>query len=275
MNYERAQSYINKFDFIREFFAEDEQVQEERIKEERDTETFRNMCVRYNKEVAIIEKVIEVQPFGLLQLTMSNFKSTALPEPTRLITSLQHNLPCIGKTEIDKLIEDSEEMEKKLNEQPVKTVEYVHYLEYIDAANNKINDMENMLDYCKELYDIMEEFQVPVATEDMSNYLGVSVTMGSLRNLIDRKTEEITKIVKAFNDQMNKDISTLIGEVGTIKDQCMQPWLCDIESNIAEVTAFLHDLHLRLGDCQKRANEFKNYQKQFRVSISSDWRIKY
>lgn len=127
----------------------------------------------------------------------------------------------IGKNEIDKLIEESDNMETSLNQQPVTTVDYVKYLEYLDDANTKLNDMENNLDYCKELYDIMEEFTIPVPDEDMSNYLGVSVTMASLRNLVDKKLDELNKTIKSFNDQMNKDISALISEVGGIKDECM------------------------------------------------------
>lgn len=157
-------------------------------------------------------------------------------------------------------------METQLNLQPVTTVDYVKYLEYLDDANNVLEKMENELDYNKELYDIMEEFEIPVPDEDMDNYLGVSVTMASLRNLVDKKLDELVMITKKFNDQMNKDISTLISEVGTIKDECMQPWLYDIDSNIGEVTEFLNDLYDRLISCQKRAAEFKGYQKQFRVS---------
>ncbi|EEZ99537.1 Dynein heavy chain, cytoplasmic-like Protein [Tribolium castaneum] len=267
-NYKMAKLYVSKYNFIREFFAEDEQVKEEALKEERDIETFRNMCNRYHKELDIIDGVIVSQSLGMLNLQLSHLKECAKPEPERLISALTHILPWIGKNEIDRLIEESENMETSLNQQPVTTVDYVKYLEYLDDANTKLNDMENNLDYCKELYDIMEEFAIPVPDEDMNNYLGVSVTMASLRNLVDRKLDEINKTIKSFNDQMNKDISALISEVGAIKDECMQPWLYDIESNIGEVTEFLNDLYERLVTCQQRAAEFKGYQKQFRLEVT-------
>lgn len=44
-----------------------------------------------------------------------------------------------------------------------------------------------------------------------------------------------------------------------------QEWLYDSESNIAEVTAYLNELYENLMDCLRRANEYKSYQKQFRV----------
>lgn len=108
-----------------------------------------------------------------------------------------------------------------MDKEPQSTEEYVNFLEYMDASQAKMDDMETELDYCKELYDIMEEFKIAVPYDDMANYLGLSVTMASLRNVVDTKLEEYSKYVKRLTDQMNRDISELIGEVGNIKDECL------------------------------------------------------
>lgn len=119
------------------------------------------------------------------------------------------------------LVEEVEEAQKYLDKEPATTIDFVQYLEYLDDSQARADQMEAGLDYCKELYDIMEEFHIPINYDDMSNYLGLSVTMSSLRNVVDRKLEEYSKFVKKLNDQMNKDISELIGEVGQIKDECL------------------------------------------------------
>lgn len=31
--------------------------------------------------------------------------------------------------------------------------------------------MELLMDYCKEIYDIIDEFQIPCPAEDLANYL--------------------------------------------------------------------------------------------------------
>lgn len=127
----------------------------------------------------------------------------------------------IGKEKVVKLINEVDETQSFLLQIPVETVEYVKYLEYIEQATGKVDEMEVELDYCKELYDIVEEFKINVPYEDLQDYLSLSVTLGNLRNLVDKKIEETTKIVAQFNSQMNKDISALISEVGVIKDECM------------------------------------------------------
>lgn len=124
-------------------------------------------------------------------------------------------------TKVDSLMAQVDETSSYLLQEPVMTVDYVKYLEYIEDANSKVDAMENELEYCKELYDIMEEFNINVAFDELQNYLGLSVTLGNLRNLVDKKVEETGKIIKQFSNQLNKDISTLIAQVGNIKDECM------------------------------------------------------
>lgn len=94
-------------------------------------------------------------------------------------------------------------------------------MEYVEEATGRVDNMELEYDYCKELYDIIEEFEIPTSLDEVKTYLGLSVTLGNLRNLVDKKLEETGKIIKQFGDQLNKDISTLISSVGTIKDKCM------------------------------------------------------
>ncbi|ERL87542.1 hypothetical protein D910_04933 [Dendroctonus ponderosae] len=268
LNYNCASTYVKRLEYIREFFAEDLRVQEEDVQRETVTENFRNMCIRYHNEIVTIEKITKTQPLGLLYLMLNDFRDTALPEPRRLLEIAKNVIPWIGHEKVSSLIQQVEETEIYLGQEPVSTADYVKYLEYIEEATSRVDKMEEQLDYCKELYDITEEFAIPVAQEEMTNYLGLSVSLGNLRNFVDKKIEETGRIVKAFNDQMNKDISGLISEVGLIKDECTQPWLYDIASNIDEVSEFLADLYDRLLTCQTKAVEFKNYQKQFRLEVS-------
>nr|CAH7756356.1 unnamed protein product [Callosobruchus chinensis] len=267
-NYHTAEIYIERYNPVRQFYAEDLQVAEKDIENERDLERFREMCIRYHREIDTIEDIPETQFIGLLHLQLGCLKQYTIPEPKRLLALTERTLPWIGNEKITYLMGQVAEIEDFLSKEPSLTVEYVKYLEYIEESSARVDKMEDELDYCKELYDITEEFNIPIANEEMQNYLGLSVWLGNLRNLVDKKQEETGKIIKKFNDQMNKDISALISEVGVIKDECMQPWLYDIDSNIDEVTDFLTDLHDRLVNCQERAAEFKNYQKQFRLEVT-------
>ena len=118
-----------------------------------------------------------------------------------------------------------EEHQKYLLTQLVTTSDFVAYLRFLDEIQLIIEDMENELEYCKELYDIMEEYEVAIPSEDMSNYLGLSVDMGSFRSLIDKKVEKKSKLIKIFNNVLGKDISAMIADIGNIKDECLVRYL--------------------------------------------------
>lgn len=113
---------------------------------------------------------------------------------------------------------------------------------------------------------MMEEYKIPIPDIDMNNYLSVSVTLGNLRNFVDKKVEEKINYIKKLAERLFKDISELINEIGTIRDECSQPWLYDINSSMEAVMAFLDGLYAHLQACQAKAAEYRNYQKQFRVS---------
>ncbi|XP_057658316.1 dynein axonemal heavy chain 6 isoform X1 [Diorhabda carinulata] len=267
-NYEAAFQYLRRYDPIRQFYAEDILVEKEDIENERDLETFRNLCTRYYREIATIESIKPSQEMGVLFIQLEGFNETCLPVSTQLLGYLERTIPWIGKTKVDEMIEEANEIEAFLAKEPVLTADYVKYLDYIEESNQRIDKMEETLDYCKELYDIIEEFHIDVAIEEINAYYNLSVALGTLRNVVDRKMEDSARLIKLFSDNLNKDISALISQVGNIKDECMQPWLYDINSKFAEVMDFLSELFDKLIDAQKRANEFKEYQKQFRLEVT-------
>ncbi|KAK9722971.1 AAA+ lid domain [Popillia japonica] len=267
-NYDIATAFINRLEGIRAFYAEDTATEDAIIEDERGIETFRMLCVRYHNEVKLINSIVDKQPLGILYIELEDFKTSALPQPVRLIEVIEVTLPKIGRDKVATLAEAVQDSQNYLLKKPVTTIEFVKYLQFLDECANQIDAMENDLDYCKELYDIMEEFDITIPGDDMSNYLSLSVDMGSLRSLVDNKVEKRPKTMRKFNDQMNKDISVLIADVGVIKNECLEPWLYDIESDPLKVNAFLNDLYDRLIECQNRAKEFKDYQKEFRLEVS-------
>lgn len=119
------------------------------------------------------------------------------------------------------MTKEADEMQTYLNTEPLTTLEYVKFIEYLDKAQAKVDEMESELDYLKELYDIMEEYHIAVSPDEMAEYLGVSVTLGTLRSIVDKKVEERAKAVTKFTEECNREISLLINTVGDIREECM------------------------------------------------------
>lgn len=58
-----------------------------------------------------------------------------------------------------------------LSSVPSKADDYVEYIKFVDKAQQSVDTMESQLDYIKEIYDIMEEYKIPVDDKDVDNYL--------------------------------------------------------------------------------------------------------
>ncbi|XP_044766447.1 dynein axonemal heavy chain 6 [Coccinella septempunctata] len=267
-SYEAAQDYCDRFNGLMQFYTEDVETADSTVIDERSLEVFRNWLEKYHHEIKTVEGVVDFQNLGMMRIDLTYLKKTALPAPTRLLELVEDTIPWIGKTKVDNLTVEVEDAMAFLEKDPVQTLDFVEYLEYVEKATEKVDNMEVILDYCKELYDMLEEYQISVAIEELNAYLGLSVQLGVLRNLVDKKIEDTTMIIRKFTVTMNKDISVLISEVGVIKDECMEPWLYDIESNMSVVIEALNDLNERLTKCMNKASEYKSYQKQFRMEVT-------
>lgn len=72
--------------------------------------------------------------------------------------------------------------------------------------------------------------------------------------------------VEKFAEALQVDIQTLFEEIDEIKGDVIKDWLIDEESNPVDVKDTLTILMDRLIACQTLAQEYRSYQKEFKVA---------
>ncbi|XP_031781103.1 dynein heavy chain 6, axonemal isoform X1 [Nasonia vitripennis] len=267
-NFNAVKKYCDRFAHIYSFYEEDTSFDESAIRENEKCDIFRKWCERYRTEEEEINGIVEVQPLGIFHIQLERFKISALPAPNQKQLVLADVMPKLGKLRVDALQEEATEAIDYLESDPVSTDDYVEYIKFVDRAQQKVDNMEAQLDYVKELYDIMEEYKIPVPTEDMTNYLGISVHFTTLRLSVDKRLEERTKLITKFNTQIQKDIGVLIDKIQMINDEVTESWLLEPESNAEVCLETLKDLNDRLTDCSNLANDYRTHQKTFKVEMT-------
>ncbi|RZF48033.1 hypothetical protein LSTR_LSTR002099 [Laodelphax striatellus] len=75
----------------------------------------------------------------------------------------------LGKELIDALLAEGQDAAMYLEIEPRTTQDFVEYLDFLEKVSLRVEQMENELEYCRELYDIIEEFEVPCAPEEIEN----------------------------------------------------------------------------------------------------------
>lgn len=76
----------------------------------------------------------------------------------------------IGKSKVKILGSEAFEALSFLDNEPSTTEDFVEYISFVDHAQQKVDDMETEMNYIKDLYDIIEDFDIPVSIEDTLQY---------------------------------------------------------------------------------------------------------
>ncbi|KAG9435569.1 dynein heavy chain 6, axonemal isoform X1 [Apis mellifera carnica] len=265
INFNALKRYCKRFDEIREFFYEDMIFDENIIRDNRDVSLFRELSIRYKKEVDIINKIVDFQPFGLFLIQLERFKGIADTAPRGKLSVIEAVMPRLGKKRVDALLTQATDSINYLEIMPTTTEEYVAYIKFVDQAQANVDDMESQLDYVKELYDTMEEFGFPIPSMDMANYLGIGSQFTSLRLIVDNRLEMRPKLINKFNAQLQKDITALNEEISEILDEIMLPWLLDYDSNVDACLKTLKELGDRLAVCAVKAERYRSHQRTFKL----------
>ncbi|KAI4494191.1 hypothetical protein M0802_009060 [Mischocyttarus mexicanus] len=267
-NINSVKRYCKRFKTIHDFYLEDMQFDENIIRDNLQCGLFRQWCLRYENELKTIDEIVDYQPLGVFYIQLKRFKKAIAlaPESKRIVIEVV--MPGIGKSRVDGLLTQAIESLNYLQSEPVSTDDFVSYIQFVDKAQQKVDMMESQLDYVKELYDTMEEFQINVPPDDMANYLGISVHFTTLRLAVDKRLEDRGKLIKKFNTQLQKDITSLTNKVSEINDEVMQTWLLEAESNVDECLETLKDLTERLNACVATADEYRSHQRAFKVEVT-------
>lgn len=93
INFNALKRYYKRFDEIREFFYEDMIFDENIIRDNRDVSLFRELSIRYKKEVDIINKIVDFQPFGLFLIQLERFKGIADTAPRGKLSVIEAVMP--------------------------------------------------------------------------------------------------------------------------------------------------------------------------------------
>lgn len=79
----------------------------------------------------------------------------------------------IGRACIDEILEGIDNITEDITKDPETAGELVAFNFMLDGLEPRVVYLEDRLEYLRELYDVMGEFNVPIPPDDMTEYLGM------------------------------------------------------------------------------------------------------
>ncbi|CAH4038360.1 unnamed protein product [Pieris brassicae] len=263
--FEAVWIFLRRMNKFMNSFREANEIDVNIIRQERNVEVFKKWCDKFVKQIEEIEEVVSYQPLGLIFLCLCPFQELFRPQPRRLFDVVQTTTPDIGRACIDEILEGISGIEDDINKEPESAGELVAFNTLLDGLEVRVAKLEERLEYLRELYDVMGEFNIAIPPDDMTDYLGLSVALGTLRTNVDQKLETRGKLAGLFASQIGKDIMELMLDVNKLRDEVVQQWLYDEKSDIEKVLEALDDLMEKLMACSARDKQIREWQKVFKI----------
>uniref|UniRef100_A0A8D0TJA1 AAA+ ATPase domain-containing protein n=1 Tax=Sus scrofa TaxID=9823 RepID=A0A8D0TJA1_PIG len=267
--FESAQLYAATFEKFQIFFKENESLDLQALKlQEPDVKFFSEQLEKYHREHKEAVALRPTRNVGLLLIDTKQLKEKLIPSPLRCLEVLNYMLPRQSKKKVDAIISEAQDAEYKLEFVPTTTIEYVNNLVFLDEIQERIESLEDEGNVVIQMYKLIEQYQVPTPPEDFAVFATMKPSIVAVRNAIDKSVGDREASIKQFCLHLGRDLEDLSNEVNEIKLQAQDPQILDINADPDKIKVILNDLQLVLDDLQKRAFQYKSYQKNFKVEVS-------
>ncbi|KAJ8313399.1 hypothetical protein KUTeg_009027 [Tegillarca granosa] len=264
-----ALHYADTFEPHREFYRENESLDLEAVRsQEHDVAFFAEALDRYHGQHRMAKVIKEKRAIGMLLVDGTKMKNLLIPSPLRCLDVINDMLPVLARKEVDRLIAELQDAQFKLEFVPTTTIEFVQNLTFLDDIQIRIDPIEKEANIVKDMYDLIEQYDVPTPPEHFAFYQTLGPSITSVRNAIDKSLTERDANIDKFCTHLDKDIAELAKEVKEIKQEAQNPSILDPSSEKDKVKTILKRLLTQMEDLQQRAFTYKSYQKNFKVEVT-------
>ncbi|XP_044515237.1 dynein axonemal heavy chain 6 [Gracilinanus agilis] len=267
--FESANIYASTFEKFRLFYKENESLDLVALqKEEPGVRFFAEQLEKYHREHKEALALRPTRNLGLLLVDTKKMKEKLIPSPMRCLEVINAMLPLQSKKKVDAIISEAQDAEYKLEFVPTATVEYVNSLIFLDDIQERIEVLEDEAETIAKMYKLIDQYQVPTPPEDFAVFATMKPSLVAVRNAIDKAVSERDTSLKLFCQHLDKDVEELNKEVNEVQLLAQDPQILDASADQEKVKGLLGDLQMTLDDLQKRAFQYKSYQKNFKVEVS-------
>ncbi|XP_069845209.1 dynein axonemal heavy chain 6 isoform X1 [Dipodomys merriami] len=264
-----ARLYASTFERFQLFYKENESLDLEALKlQEPDVKFFSEQLEKYHKQHKDALALKPTRNVGLLLIDTKQLKEKLIPSPLRCLEVLNLMLPRLSKKKVDAIISEAQDAEYKLQFMPSTTIEYVNSLVFLDEIQERIESLEEEGNTVIQMYKLIDQYQVATPPEDFAVFATMKPSIVAVRNAIDKSVGDRETCIKQFCQHLGRDLEELNNEVNEIKLQAQDPQILDISTEPEKIKVMLSDLQYVLDDLQKRAFQYKSYQKNFKVEVS-------
>ncbi|KAG7458844.1 hypothetical protein MATL_G00224900 [Megalops atlanticus] len=267
--FDSANMYAQTFDGVRLFFKENESLDLDALEEEdHDVDFFKDRLERYHGQHEQAINIRAKRKIGLLLIDTTQLKERLIPSPLRCLEAINRMLPVLAKKRMDDIIAEAQDAQFKLMTTPATTAEFVLSLTFLEEISERIEIVEEQSETVSSLFELIEQYHVPTAAEDMAVYATLKPSISKVRSAIDKAVGEKDANISKFCQNLQHDIAELNKEVRRVKEQAQNGQILDINAERPKVKLLLGEIQISIDELQAQASQFKSFQKNFKVEVT-------
>ncbi|KAG8130386.1 hypothetical protein E2320_017073 [Naja naja] len=258
--FEAINLYAATFEKFRLFFRENESLDLPALKkEEPDVKFFAEQLEKYHRQHKEALAIKQKRSLGLFLIDAKKLKDKLIPSPKRCLEVINEMLPIIAKKKVNTILAEANDAKFKLEFLPSTTTEYVATLTFLDEIQDRIEILEDESKVVSKMYQLIEQYVIPTPPEDFALFSSLKPSIVAVRNAIDKSVGERDASIIKFCQLLDEDVHDLNEE---------DPQILDADADQDKVKVVLSELQSILDEIQKRAFQYKSYQKNFKVDIT-------
>ncbi|ORZ39411.1 dynein heavy chain and region D6 of dynein motor-domain-containing protein [Catenaria anguillulae PL171] len=196
---------------------------------------------------------------------VKQFKDMVLPSPQRSFARITALLPPLARDKNEALLNEINISVKILGSRPLSVEAFVDYLHHLDMVKSKMDSYDARYTEVSKLYALIDQYHLPIVPTDLAMFQTLRPTMRQLKDAVDLAEEAREENVTRFSSELEKQFNELVVQVNNVRTQAQNPIILNPASQVDEVMAVLKDLGSQFEGLLHTADQYGEYQTQFKV----------
>ena len=199
---------------------------------------FREQIIMYLDQKQRIEELEVQRDIGIFRVNSQKLNDKFLPSPIACLDKMYDLLPKLGHEAYTAFISEVHEATTKLSARLTSVGDFVEVLDFLGTCHERWPSYDKRMGEIKELYEIVEEFNISVPEIDRAAYQTLQPDFTALKSALEEceaaKDDNVTK----FSKELEKGVEMIAKEVTHLRNLAQHEMILDENSDEDTVLAF-------------------------------------
>jgi dynein heavy chain len=263
-------TYTKTYDPFKDIYIENTKLDTDEVKSKGySLEWFKDQMDLYKKQHADMGKIRNKKRVGLYWVQTKTLKQFFMPNPLNCLQALHNLLPILAREMNSKLLDELADAVKRLNSEPSSVEEFVDFVKFHTKVTTRMETLEVEFENVKDIYNLMEQEEIPVAQEDHMAYLaGTMPNFQKLRGCIQVADDSKDLQVRTFSGEIDRRMDILRDNLQDISKRGQHEMIGSEESNMTEVIEYVTGLQNEITDISTKEDTYADYQELFGLEVT-------